>query len=311
MKMRDFGEAALVSAFSEIYHSHPGIEVGIGDDAAVVAPLSPLQIVTTDMASDGVHFNRQWSTGRDIGAKIAIANLADIYAMGGIPKYLLVAIAIPADEEVEFLLEIARGIEEIASDYGVAVIGGDVIASTVLTISITAIGSATSLRLRSGAKAGDIVYVTRAPGKSLGGLLLLSQGKASSNSPEVRVFQRPDFHPEDLIDSGLENFSALMDVSDGLLADLPKIAQASGVQIDIDIDESRLTFLKDISGEVAMTPLELFLKSGEEHSFIVCVPPDEVSKVSTHWIRIGTVSSGQGITLGRKPIPFPVESWHW
>ena len=66
MKMRDFGEAALISAFSEIYHSHPGIEVGIGDDAAVVEPLSPRQIVTTDMASDGIHFNRQWSSGRDI-----------------------------------------------------------------------------------------------------------------------------------------------------------------------------------------------------------------------------------------------------
>lgn len=315
MQVREFGEDALVAAFAEIYRARNGVEIGIGDDGAIVASVAPRQVLTTDIASEGIHFNRAWSSARDIGAKIAIANFADIYAMGGEPKYMTVAISVPGDEEVSFILEVARGIEEISHAHHVSVVGGDVVAGQTLMISITAIGAVGEPVLRSGAQVGDALFVTRGTGKSLAGLLLLSKGLASADSPEVKVFQRPELHPEDLHEFGLSNISALMDVSDGLLTDLGRLAKASGMGIDLTIDPSVLSYLEEVSAKVNLSIRELFLRSGEEHAFIVAVPREKISKVPRKWIRIGEVTAGASITLGGKDLSEIPElnekSWHW
>ena len=311
MRVSAIGEEALISAFAEIYRSRSGVLVGIGDDGAIISADGSLQVVTKDMATEGIHFNRAWSSGRDIGAKIAIANLADVYAMGGIPKYLIIALSVSAEEEVSFLLEIAHGIESVAENFHVSVVGGDLVAGASLTISITAIGSVVTPILRSSAKVGQKVFLTRGTGRSLAGLLLLTKGIASSDSAKVRTFQCPDFHPDDLTALGFENIEALMDVSDGLLADLPKIAKASGVQIDLTIDENQLNYLTPLSEEVGISPLELFMRSGEEHSFIVVVAAENLSKVPSDWIMLGEVVEGAGITYRGKSLPFHSESWHW
>jgi len=311
VRVSAIGEEALISAFAEIYRSRSGVLVGIGDDGAIISADGSLQVVTKDMATEGIHFNRAWSSGRDIGAKIAIANLADVYAMGGIPKYLIIALSVSAEEEVSFLLDIARGIESVAENFHVSVVGGDLVAGASLTISITAIGSVVTPILRSSAKVGQKVFLTRGTGRSLAGLLLLTKGIASSDSAKVRTFQCPDFHPDDLTALGFENIEALMDVSDGLLADLPKIAKASGVQIDLTIDENQLNYLTPLSEEVGISPLELFMRSGEEHSFIVVVAAENLSKVPSDWIMLGEVVEGAGITYRGKSLPFHSESWHW
>lgn len=315
MQVREFGEDALVAAFAEIYREHDGVEVGIGDDGAIVASVEPHQVITTDIATEGIHFNRAWSSARDIGAKIAIANLADIFAMGGVPKYLTVAISVSGEEEVSFILEIARGIEEIAHAHQVSVVGGDVVAGQNLMISITAIGAVTHPVLRSGAEVGDEIFITRGTGKSLAGLLLLTNGLATLDSPYVKMFQRPDFHPEDLMECGFASMSALMDVSDGLLTDLDRLAKASGVGIDITIDSTQLSYLEELSEQVNLSALELFLRSGEEHSFIVAVHKEKISKVPQKWIRIGEATAGGKITLGGKDLSEITElaekSWHW
>ena len=305
------GEEALIAAFAEIYRSRAGVSVGIGDDGAIVETTSALEVVSTDMATDGIHFNRSWSSATDIGAKIAIANLADIVAMGGVPKFLIVAISAPGDEEVSYLLDIARGIESVAKDFDVSVVGGDLVAGKTLTIAITALGSVKAPVLRSGAKVGDKIFLTRATGRSLAGLLLLSKELASSDSREVRAFQRPEFDPHDLIEFGFEKINALMDVSDGLLSDLPKLAKASRVGIDLTIDEKDLSFLEPLSEKLAIPPLELFLRSGEEHSFIVVVDSKWQSVTPESWIMLGTVVTGDEITYFGKPLPFQGTSWHW
>ena len=305
------GEEALIAAFAEIYRSRAGVSVGIGDDGAIVETTSALEVVSTDMATDGIHFNRSWSSATDIGAKIAIANLADIVAMGGVPKFLIVAISAPGDEEVSYLLDIARGIESVAKDFDVSVVGGDLVAGKTLTIAITALGSVKAPVLRSGAKVGDKIFLTRATGRSLAGLLLLSKELASSDSREVRAFQRPEFDPHDLIEFGFEKINALMDVSDGLLSDLPKIAKASRVGIDLTIDEKELSFLESLSEKLAIPPLELFLRSGEEHSFVVVVDSKWQSGTPESWIMLGTVVMGNEITYFGKPLPFQGTSWHW
>lgn len=311
MRVREMGEEALIAAFAEIYRSRAGVSVGIGDDGAIVETTSALEVVSTDMATDGIHFNRSWSSATDIGAKIAIANLADIVAMGGLPKFLIVAISAPGDEEVSYLLDIARGIESVAKDFDVSVVGGDLVAGKTLTIAITALGSVKAPVLRSGAKVGDKIFITRATGRSLAGLLLLSKGLASSDSPDVRAFQRPEFNPHDLIEFGFEKINALMDVSDGLLSDLPKLAKASRVGIDLTIDEKDLSLLEPLSEKLAIPPLELFLRSGEEHSFIVVVDSKWQSGTPESWIMLGTVVTGDEITYFGKPLPFQGTSWHW
>jgi len=305
------GEEALIAAFADIYRSRAGVSVGIGDDGAIIESASALEVISTDMATDGIHFNRSWSSATDIGAKIAIANLADIVAMGGVPKFLIVAISAPGDEEVSYVLDIAHGIESVAKDFGVSVVGGDLVAGKTLTIAITALGSVNAPVLRSGAKVGDKVFLTRATGRSLAGLLLLSNELASSDSQDVRAFQRPEFDPHDLIEFGFEKINALMDVSDGLLSDLPKIAKASRVGIDLTIDEKALSFLEPLSETLEIPPLELFLRSGEEHSFIAVVDSKWQSETPQSWIMLGTVVTGNEITYFGKPLPFQSTSWHW
>jgi thiamine-monophosphate kinase len=311
VKVREMGEDALIAAFAEIYQARTGVVVGIGDDGAIVELQRQRQVITTDIASEDVHFNRAWSHPVDIGAKIAIANLADVYAMGALPRYFTVALACSGDEEVEDILEIARGIETMARAHGVSIVGGDVVAAEQLVISITALGEIQSPVLRSGAKVGDHIFVTQLPGKSLGGLLLLSKGLANIDSLAARMFQRPDFRPEALVDFGFTHMSALMDVSDGLISDLAKIASASNVGINLDFDEEILSELSELAQRTGNTALELFLKSGEEHSFIVVIPQERLAQVPNEWIRIGVVTSGGGITLRSAPLPSTATSWHW
>lgn len=311
MRVREIGEDALIAAFADIYHARAGVEIGIGDDGAVVSSDYPRQVITTDIATEGIHFNRSWSTPSDIGAKIAIANLADVYGMGGIPQYLTVALSVSGEEEVSYLLDIARGIESVAHAHSVSVVGGDVIAGGSLTIAITAIGGVNFPVLRSTAQVGETVYLTRGAGKSLGGLMLLSRGLASIDEAAVKIFQCPEFHPEDLLECGFENMSALMDVSDGLVSDLPRIARASGVGIDLDIDVSDLTYLREFAERLNIPELELFLRSGEEHSFIVVIPEQHLSKVPPRWIKIGKVVAGEQITFRGTPLEIVEKSWHW
>ncbi len=311
MQVRELGEDALIAAFAEIYRARPGVEIGIGDDGAVVVSRHPRQVITTDIATEGIHFNREWSSARDIGAKVAIANLADIYAMGANPEYLTVALSVGAHEHVEYLLDIARGIESVAHAHGVSVVGGDVVAGNSLTIAITAIGGVVTPILRSGANIGDLVFVTRGTGRSLGGLLLLSRGLAGADSALVRDFQCPELHAEDLDEFGRENINAMMDVSDGLMSDLRRIARASGVGFDLGIDEARLGYLRELAEMSEVSPLELFLRSGEEHSFIVVIAPTHLGRVPERWIKIGKVVAGAAITMQGNELSLEEKSWHW
>ena len=323
MRVREFGEDALIAAFAQIYQARAGVgpesqeeseaevQVGIGDDGAVLLNHGARQVVTTDIATEGVHFNRTWSSAQDIGAKIAIANLADLFAMGATPHYLTVAIATSGDEEVSYLLDLARGIESVAQAHHASIVGGDVVAGKSLTIAITALGSVERPVLRSGARPGDHLFLTRMTGRSLAGLLLLSGGLADAQSEQVRFFQRPDFHPEDLLECGFDNMTALMDISDGLLADLPKLAKSSAVGIDLDIKDENMKELREFSEKLGRSTLELFLRSGEEHSFVVVVPEANLEKVPARWIRIGRIVEGNRITLGGVGLEMAERSWHW
>ena len=224
-------ESELIAALSAVFTlSDPNVLVGIGDDGAVIKASSKNLIAASDMAVEGVHFNRTWSSLHEIGAKLTAANLADVYAMGGTPKYLLVSAGLTPDFGIAEITELAKGIASEASLVSAAVIGGDISRAEKLVISISVFGEVTNPITRSGAKVGDQVILSGIPGKSAAGLFQLQKGE--SDSKFIKAHKKPFVNYK--LAKEFKSVNSMCDVSDGLLSELTHIAEASGVGIEID-----------------------------------------------------------------------------
>ena len=269
-------ESELIAAVRAIFEATPDgrVLIGIGDDGAVIAQPKGKVVLATDIAVEGTHFNREWSSLFEIGAKITAANLADIYAMGGRPEYLLVAAALPHGFTVPEIQELARGIVDEASKVGARVVGGDITASKDLVISIAVYGSVKDSVARSGAQVGDLVIISDLPGASAAGLELLKQGVRDERTLPHR---RPIVNYEAARDFALAGVSAMCDVSDGLTSELLHIAKASGVGIEIRTDEAI-----DFNG-------------GEDHIFVATISPH--LPFPRQAIEIGRVVLGKGVRI--------------
>ena len=269
-------ESELIAAVRAIFEATPDerVLIGIGDDGAVISQPKGRVVLATDIAVEGTHFNREWSSLFEIGAKITAANLADIYAMGGKPEYLLVAAALPHGFTVPDIQELARGIVDEASKVGARVVGGDITASKDLVISIAAYGSVKDSVTRSGAQVGDLVIISDLPGASAVGLELLKQGVRDDRTLPHR---RPIVNYEAARDFALAGVSAMCDVSDGLTSELLHIAKASGVGIEIRTDEAI-----DFNG-------------GEDHIFVATISPH--LPFPRQAIEIGRVVLGKGVRI--------------
>ena len=269
-------ESELIAAVRAIFEATPDerVLIGIGDDGAVIAQPKGKVVLATDIAVEGTHFNREWSSLFEIGAKITAANLADIYAMGGRPEYLLVAAALPHGFTVPEIQELARGIVDEASKVGARVVGGDITASKDLVISIAVYGSVKDSVARSGAQVGDLVIISDLPGASAAGLELLKQGVRDERTLPHR---RPIVNYEAARDFALVGVSAMCDVSDGLTSELLHIAKASGVGIEIRTDEAI-----DFNG-------------GEDHIFVATISPH--LPFPRQAIEIGRVVLGKGVRI--------------
>ena len=269
-------ESELIAAVRAIFEATPDerVLIGIGDDGAVIAQPKGKVVLATDIAVEGTHFNREWSSLFEIGAKITAANLADIYAMGGRPEYLLVAAALPHGFTVPEIQELARGIVDEASKVGARVVGGDITASKDLVISIAVYGSVKDSVARSGAQVGDLVIISELPGASAVGLELLKQGVRDDRTLPHR---RPIVNYEAARDFALAGVSAMCDVSDGLTSELLHIAKASGVGIEIRTDEAI-----DFNG-------------GEDHIFVATISPH--LPFPRQAIEIGRVVLGKGVRI--------------
>jgi len=247
----------------------------------VVAAPDGRVVATTDVLVEGVHFRRDWSTAYDVGRKAAAANLADVAAMGGTGTALLVGLAAPADLPVEWAEGLADGLRDEAAVVGAAVVGGDVVRSDVLVVSVTALGDLAGRApvTRGGARPGDVVVVAGSLGDSARGLALLQSGE--SEGPLVDAHRRPS-PPYALGPAlALAGATAMCDVSDGLLADVGHIAEASGVAIDVDAaDEESLT-------------------GGEDHALVATLPAG--AAVPAGCRVIGRVLEGQGVTVAGHP----------
>jgi thiamine-monophosphate kinase len=245
------GEFGLIAELSAWLPPGPRTLVGIGDDAAVLAAPDGRVVATTDFLLEGRHFRRDWSSATDVGHKAAARSLADLAAMGAVPTALLVALAAPADLPVSWARDLAAGLAAECARVGgpgASVIGGDTARAASVLLAVTGLGDLAGRApvLRSGAVPGDVVAVAGPLGHAAAGLALLSAGLGGAGlggagldgarltaDPLVAAHLRPappyDAGPEA---SGL-GATAMIDISDGLLADLGHVAEASGVLIDV------------------------------------------------------------------------------
>jgi thiamine-monophosphate kinase len=242
----DLGEFGVIAALRARMPAGPLTSVGIGDDAAVIGAPSGSVVAAVDLLIEGRHFRRDWSAAYDVGVKAAARSLADIAAMGAVNTALLVALAAPAALPARWATDLADGLAAEAARAGAGIAGGDTARADLVILSVTALGDLTSRPvLRSGARPGDLVAVAGQLGRSAAGLALLSAGwQAPASGPPggpppdalaelVAAHQRPappyDAGPE----AARLGATAMIDVSDGLLADLGHVAAASGVQVDV------------------------------------------------------------------------------
>ncbi len=301
LQVAQIGEGALIAALGEIFGEVQNLKdqknllFGIGDDGAVLAPSALPTVATMDLAVEDVHFKTDWSTARQIGAKVAVANIADIYAMGGDPHSLLVGISLTGKEEVDWVLDLARGIVEEAKKVGAQVIGGDTVRGEKITIAITALGNTSEPIYRSGAKVGDQVVVSGLPGTSAAGLALLKADKRELFPEIVTAHLQPKVDGKKahaLISAGA---TAMCDLSDGLLIDITRVSEASGIGMRINLDNLDLSSLSQVGIALEVDPISWVLTSGEEHLFIATLPPSAALPEGA--FRIGEVIAGTGVEV--------------
>ena len=265
-------ESELIAALTAVFKSSDlRVLIGIGDDGAVIAPSSSKSVLAADMAVEGVHFNREWSTLHEIGAKITAANLADIYAMGGEPKYLLVSAGLTADFGIAEITELAKGIADEAALVGASVVGGDISRAEQLVISISVFGEVENPITRSGAKTGDLVIISGLPGKSAAGLIQLQSGVTDSSF--VSAHKKPVVNYQ--LAKKFREVNAMCDISDGLLSELSHIASASGVGIELDSKLiEQIPGFKELETATQGDIWELVLSGGEDHVFVATMSTD-------------------------------------
>lgn len=229
------GESAILREVLALLPPGDSTLLGPGDDAAVVAAPDGRVVATTDVLVEGRDFRRDWSSAADVGWKAAAQNLADIAAMGAVPTALLVALAAPGATEVQWALGLCEGLAAACAGTGAAVVGGDLSSASQVVVSVTALGNLEGrepLR-RNGARPGDLVAVAGPVGSSAAGLELLDRGSPEIDVGLVAAHRRPRPPYRAGPAAADAGATALLDVSDGLLRDLGRIADASGVTIEI------------------------------------------------------------------------------
>ena len=300
-------ESEVIELLSRIFATADRrLQIGIGDDAAVVAGFAQ-QILTTDIAVEGVHFKREWSSAYEIGQRIAVANIADILSMNGRCDYLLVAASLTGDESLQWIGELARGIVDAAQEAGAIVVGGDISQSTSLQFAVTAVGHSEKVITRSGAQIGDSIYLSSLTGWSAAGLHLLSNSiKADSDGAQeaLQQYKAPTLD----LDTDFSSANAMADVSDSVLVQISQIAKASGVAAHlllIEIEKSdEFIRLNKLAQELGVDIWQWILAGGEDHALIA-------TGRDLPGIKIGEVLEGAGVEIidqeGRKKVA-PV-SW--
>jgi thiamine-monophosphate kinase len=279
--------------------ARPGIELGIGDDAAVLRIGGARLIWTVDTQVEGVHFDRRWLELSDIGWRSLQAAASDLAAMGARPIAALSSLILPGRLSARELSKLGRGQADAALALGCPVIGGNISAGSALSVTTTVLGRAARPLLRSGARAGDEIWLVGAVGLARAGLELLSRG-LPLRSPALGTCVRAWRRPEALIARGVAlcgRARAAVDVSDGLAGDLGRVAVSSGVRAVLEqraLSRALGPALVSAGARLGEDPLELALYGGEDYALVATGPAARRPRFAR---RIGRIEAGRGTVL--------------
>lgn len=290
--LRKLGEFGLIDRIAQRLAAGQGVALGIGDDAAAFAPSTgQLSLITTDMLVEGIHFDLSYSDPQSLGKKALSVNLSDIAAMGGKPRYYLLSLAIPPAISLAFLDDFICGMLSQAEQFGVQLIGGDTCSSAgplVLTLTVLGEQSPDLLVRRSGAHPGDQICVTGTLGDSALGLRLLQLGGRQGNAVARHLDPVPRVR-EGLALAEATIPSAMIDLSDGLLADLGHILDLSAVGARIAAEALPLSdTFREHFPTITEEALSLALAGGEDYELLFTVPPEKIPLVFPLLEKLGT-----------------------
>jgi thiamine-monophosphate kinase len=274
MKLSRLGEFGLIDRIRQRTPIGHGVRIGIGDDAAWVENRVGSSLVTADLLIENVHFKLRWTSLFDLGHKALAVNLSDIAAMGGVPAYVILSLGIPANFDSEQIDAFYRGFAALATKTGVALVGGDTNVAKALIVSICVIGHAAYRPVRrSGAKAGDDIYITGTVGDSGLGLFMLQQRMTGKKRPLLAKLLARHHRPTPRLNAGAELAknrlaTAMIDVSDGLMQDLGHICRASGT--GATIWEERLPLSPAYQAFASKVGTRYALSGGEDYELLFC-----------------------------------------
>ena len=257
-----------------------GLLKGIGDDCAVLAQNdTKVTLVTIDSLVEKIHFDLSWHPPYLLGRKAAAVNISDIAAMGGVPRFALLSVAAPANYKQNLFDKFMAGFLDMLDEFAIILVGGDTVCSQELTFSVTVLGemAENEVLYRSGAQAGDLIWVSGLLGQAGAGLeLCRSHPHEKDKWPEL---VQAHLDPSPAVQLGRvlaasQKINAMMDISDGIATDLAHICAASSVRAEITADSLPLSpALKEVASRLNFDPLQPALRGGEDYHLLFTSPP--------------------------------------
>ena len=275
MRLLRLEEKELIEAIRKDFgEPHPGLVLGIGDDAAVIKVRGINFVATKDLLIEDVHFVLRRHPPRLLGRKSLNVNLSDLAAMGASPKYALLGLGLPLRSETGWIEEFFAGFRSAAKEFNVSLIGGDVTRARKVTISVTLLGEGKDLIRRDGAKPGHTLFVSGPLGEARQGSLLMKKGIGLGKNRRQNRMLRAFLDPRPQIALGREVArrglaSAMIDISDGLSTDLAHICEESGCGAEVRLD--RLPVSAELRGMQRRAD-DFALNGGEDYQLLFSVP---------------------------------------
>jgi thiamine-monophosphate kinase len=282
-------EDELVGALRRVLSGEqPGVELGVGDDAAVVDLGRGQAVLTADVLVEGVHFDRGLISPRDLGAKAVVVNVSDVAAMAASPRFALACVVLGPEVDPGWVVELEGGMRAACDEYALSLVGGDLSSGPVSVVSVSVVGEVARGRYvtRAGATPGDRIVVTGTLGASAGGLAL-SQARpgdvqAALGTDWGRELVRAHVRPVARVGEGATlaeaGATAMMDVSDGLALDLSRLCAASGVGCRVrTFDVPVAPEVVQLASFLPVEPLELALSGGEDYELLATLPAEAVA----------------------------------
>jgi len=292
MKVSELGEFGLIDLLSKMVYASQDKQtpawqqliIGIDDDAAAWHSNALIQLATVASFIQDTHFSLGMASWEELGWKALAASLSDIAAMGGVPRYALVSLALPDNTDVDDVTGLYRGMIELAEEFGVAIVGGDTSRAPLVAINLTILGNSSNqdkrILTRSGAEPGEKVAVTGYLGTAAAGLNMLTQ-QLQFDPEATNCFKKAFLHPYPRIAEGQilveQGVKTAIDISDGLISDLNHICIASQVGARIEIE--RVLIHPLVKANFGDKSLELALSGGEDYELLFIASAEVIDKV--------------------------------